>query len=179
MSLKPQFELLATYNQWMNEKLYEAAAQLTPAELATDRRAFFGSIAGTLNHVVVADTIWLQRFASHPCCRDLLVSVAELPSPASLDQMLFDDFARMSQHRGWLDERIIEWIASLTEGDMSVVITYRNMKGVESSRRLSHLLLHFFNHQTHHRGQASALLSQAGIDLGVTDLLVKLPEEDR
>lgn len=66
MSLKQHFDLLASYNQWMNSKVYEATSQLTATDLAKDRGAFFGSILGTLNHIVVGDTIWLKRFAQTP-----------------------------------------------------------------------------------------------------------------
>lgn len=176
MSMKGHFELLATYNQLMNSKVYEAAGHLSANDLAKDRGAFFGSILGTLNHILVGDTIWLKRFATHPSCVTALREVAELPTPTSLSQILFDDFGRLSEHRSWLDHRIAEWIASLSDGDLDFVLSYRNSKGVAANKRYSSLMLHFFNHQTHHRGQVSTLLSQAGEDVGVTDLLVQIPE---
>lgn len=176
MSLKHHFELLATYNQWMNSKVYEAASRLSEQELARDRGAFFGSILGTLNHLVVADTIWLRRFATHPSCLASLREVADLPSPTSLDQILFKDLATLSEHRFWLDQKIINWIAELSDGDLDFVLSYSNTKGVPANKRYSSLVLHFFNHQTHHRGQISTLLSQAGEDVGVTDLLALIPE---
>lgn len=176
MSLKQHFELLASYNQWMNAKVYEAAGQLTASDLATDRGAFFGSILGTLNHIVVADTIWLKRFSAHPSCLTSLREVADLPNPTSLNQMIFDDFSRLRKHRSWLDEKIVNWVSELSEDDLDCVISYRKTKGVHLNRCFSNLILHFFNHQTHHRGQVSTLLSQAGVDIGVTDLLVLVPE---
>lgn len=179
MSLKHHFELLATYNQWMNSKVYEAASRLSEQELARDRGAFFGSILGTLNHLVVADTIWLKRFATHPSCLASLREVADLPSPTGLDQILFKDFASLAEHRGWLDQKIINWIAELSDGDLDFVLSYSNTKGVPANKRYSSLVLHFFNHQTHHRGQISTLLSQAGEDVGVTDLLALIPEEPK
>ncbi|MBL3558547.1 MULTISPECIES: DinB family protein [Marinobacter] len=179
MSLKYHLELLATYNQWMNSKVYEAANRLSEQELARDRGAFFGSILGTLNHLVVADTIWLKRFATHPSCLASLREVADLPSPTSLDQILFKDLASLAEHRGWLDQKIINWIAELSDGDLDFVLSYSNIKGVAANKRYSSLVLHFFNHQTHHRGQISTLLSQAGEDVGVTDLLALLPEEPK
>jgi uncharacterized damage-inducible protein DinB len=177
MSLKEHFQLLAAYNQWMNAKVYEAAGRLSASELAKDRGAFFGSILGTLNHIVVADTVWLKRFVTHPSCVDSFQSVAELDNPASLDQILFDDLGRLKEHRIWLDRQIIDWISHLSEGDLDVVLSYRNMKGVSANKRYSSLVLHFFNHQTHHRGQVSTLLSQAGMDVGVTDLSERIPNE--
>ncbi|EON91842.1 DinB family protein [Marinobacter lipolyticus SM19] len=175
MNLKNHFELLATYNQWMNSKVYEAAGHLSATDLGKDRGAFFGSILGTLNHIFVADTIWLKRFATHPSCLNSLREVADLQNPTSLDQMLFDDLGLLSEQRIWLDRQIINWIAELSEDDLEFVLSYHDIKGTPAKKRYSSLVLHFFNHQTHHRGQVSTLLSQVGVDIGVTDLLAQIP----
>ncbi|MGK0524793.1 MAG: putative damage-inducible protein DinB [Pseudomonadales bacterium] len=177
MSLKDHFELLSIYNQWMNSKIYESASSLSATDLTQDRGAFFGSILGTLNHIVVGDIIWLKRFATHPSCVGSLQEVANLPNPTSLSQIVFEDIGRLSEHRAWLDRQITSWVAGLTEGDLDFVLSYHNTKGIPANKRYSSLVLHFFNHQTHHRGQVSALLSQAGADVGVTDLLTLIPEE--
>jgi uncharacterized damage-inducible protein DinB len=177
MSLKEHFELLAAYNQWMNSKVYAAAGKLSATDLAKDRGAFFCSILGTLNHILVGDTIWLKRFAIHPSCLNSLRGVADLQSPESLDQVLFEDIGILAEQRIWLDRQIVNWTAELSEGDLDFVLSYRNTKGIVANKRYSSLMLHFFNHQTHHRGQVSTLLSQAGVDVGVTDLLAQIPEE--
>ncbi|WP_148864359.1 DinB family protein [Marinobacter fonticola] len=177
MSLKNHFELLATYNQWMNLKVYEAAGQLSAADLAKDRGAFFGSILGTLNHIFVGDAIWLKRFSTHPSCLNSLREVTDLQNSTSLDQMLFEDFDSLFEQRIRLDRQIISWIAELSENDFDFILSYHNIKGVPGNKRYSSLVLHFFNHQTHHRGQVSTLLSQVGADIGVTDLLDQIPEE--
>jgi len=83
MSLKDHCQMLASYNQWMNAKIYEAARRLDASELARDRGAFFGSILGTLNHLIVGDTIWLKRFATHPSCLSSLKEVANYPAPSA------------------------------------------------------------------------------------------------
>jgi uncharacterized damage-inducible protein DinB len=177
MALKQHLELLASYNAWMNAKVCEAAAHLDARELVRDRGAFFGSVLGTLNHLVVGDTIWLQRFATHPACGMTLREVADLPAPASLDQLLFADLQALTTHRVWLDAQISQWIAALTESDLDQVLHYRNTRGIPADKRYASLILHFFNHQTHHRGQVSTLLHQAGEDIGVTDLLALIPDE--
>lgn len=177
MSLKDHFELLSIYNQWMNSKIYESASSLSAIDLTQDRGVFFGSILGTLNHIVVGDTIWLKRFATHPSCVGSLQEVANLPNPTSLSQIVFEDIGRLSEHRVWLDRQITSWVAGLTEGDLDFVLSYHSTKGIPANKRYSSLVLHFFNHQTHHRGQVSALLSQAGADVGVTDLLTLIPEK--
>ncbi|SFM70789.1 DinB family protein [Marinobacter zhejiangensis] len=177
MSLKCHFELLATYNQWMNSKVYETAGQLSATDLAKHRGAFFGSILGTLNHILVGDTIWLKRFATHPSCLNSLREVADLQNPTNLSQILFDDLGSLFKQRLWLDRQVVNWIAQLSEGDLDFILSYHNTKGIPANKRYSSLMLHFFNHQTHHRGQVSTLLSQAGVDIGVTDLLAQIPEE--
>ena len=170
--------LMAEYNAWMNTKLYQAARSLPAQELAAQRKAFFGSIIGTLNHLVVGDTLWLKRFAMHPANHPALEPIRQLPSPSALNTVLFDDIEQLSSHRSMLDEVITQWAAALTEADLLETLHYRNMKGVAAAKRFSSLLMHFFNHQTHHRGQVSTLLFQAGVDIGVTDLLALIADED-
>ena len=167
--------LLASYNAWMNTKLYDAAAKLSPHELALDRGAFFGSILGTLNHLVVADTIWLKRFAVHPPQHTALDPVRQLPSPTGLDAVLFTDLTVLRQRRTLLDEAITTWAAALTAEDLAANLDYATTKGVVNRKNVAALLLHLFNHQTHHRGQATTLLAQAGVDVGVTDLVALIP----
>lgn len=168
--------LLATYNAWMNARVYDAAARLTMQELAADRGAFFGSILGTLNHLVVADTIWLKRFATHPAQHTALEPLRQTAMPTALNQILFAELPALRAHRDRLDATITEWIVGLTDADLQHVLHYANTRGVPAKRHFGTLLIHFFNHQTHHRGQVSTLLMQAGEDVGVTDLLALIPE---
>jgi len=167
--------LMASYNEWMNAKVYEAARNLPEEELSANRKAFFGSILGTLNHLVVGDTIWLKRFATHPANYVSLEPIRRLPAPESLDQCLFTNMQNLSEHRKWLDGVINEWARSIAESDLDYVLRYANMKGVAANKSFFSLVMHFFNHQTHHRGQVTTLLSQAGIDVGATDLLALIP----
>lgn len=173
-----QFELMADYNRWMNDKIYRLAEELTPEQRSENQGAFFGSVLGTLNHIMVGDTLWLQRFACHPACTESLLAVAELPRPTHLGQVLFDDFERLAERRIWLDEQICQWIQHLTAPDLEYVLHYRNSKGITASKNFSALVLHFFNHQTHHRGQVTTLLSQMGKTPDVTDLLMLIPDSD-
>ncbi|KZN14863.1 DinB family protein [Marinomonas sp. TW1] len=173
--MKAYFTLLAQYNQWMNEKIYRAAAQLNEQQLKQDRGAFFTSILGTLNHNVVGDIIWLKRFANHPEAKQVLQGVHVFPPPATLDESLFTDLHTCQQARQKLDELIISLIDELSDDALNRPLTYRNMKGQQASKAFGLLLLHFFNHQTHHRGQLTTLFSQAGLDTGVTDLLALIP----
>jgi uncharacterized damage-inducible protein DinB len=176
MATPAHFRLLASYNEWMNAKVYDAAAKLPAQDLAADRGAFFGSIIGTLNHLVVADTIWLQRFATHPAQHPALEPLRKMARPAALNQILFAELPELRAHREHLDATITEWIAALTDADIQHVLHYANTRGVQAKKHFGMLLAHFFNHQTHHRGQVTTLLLQAGQDVGVTDLLALIPE---
>ena len=177
MSTPSHVKLLAEYNEWMNTRLSETAGKLPASELARDRGAFFGSILGTLNHLVVADTIWLKRFAAHPANPPALEPIRALAHPTALNQVLFTALGELQARRKVIDAAIAGWTAALTQADLDHVLHYANTKGVKSQKRMSSLVAHFFNHQTHHRGQATTLLFQAGQDVGVTDLLALIPNE--
>lgn len=168
---------MAEYNELMNAKLYEVAMTLSDEALAVNRKAFFGSIIGTLNHLVVADTVWLKRFATHPANYSALEFVKVIPMPISLDQLLFTDIRSLSAHRKELDQIINEWAHSILEEELDYVMAYSNMKGIAANKNYFSLVMHLFNHQTHHRGQATTLLSQTNVDVGITDLLAIVPNE--
>ncbi|MDA8257071.1 MAG: DinB family protein [Betaproteobacteria bacterium] len=172
-----QLQLLATYNRWMNEKVYAAASQLSHEKLVRDRGAFFGSILGTLNHLVVGDTLWLQRFARHPRHWPQLAPVLQLPAPATLDATVFERLPDLARRRAELDAWIVDWVPGISDEDLDGPLRYANSKGQPQSRNFHGLLTHFFNHQTHHRGQVTTLLTQAGVDVGVTDLILLVPDQ--
>jgi len=168
---------MAHYNQWMNRRLCEKAALLPADAIRKNRGAFFGSIQGTLNHIMVAELFWLRRFATHKLCKAQLAGLDAFPTPASLRDVLFNDFADFTIARDHLDDLILSFSESWSDEHLAAPIRYRNMAGEKHEHPLGELLHHFFNHQTHHRGQATTLLFQAGIDPGPTDLLVMLMEE--
>lgn len=175
MSSKKNFVLMAEYNKWINESIYSAVSGLSFEELIKDRGAFFGSIIGTLNHILVADIIWLRRFACHPKSFSALEGIKSKPIPDKLDSIVFLELDLLKQERESLDNIILAFVNQLSDDVLATNLSYQNTKGISYSKCLAHLMQHFFNHQTHHRGQVSTLLSQLGIDLGVTDLLVKIP----
>jgi uncharacterized damage-inducible protein DinB len=169
------FAQLAAYNQWMNRKLYDAAAALPAERLHEDRGAFFGSIFGTLNHLVIADLIWLKRIAAGFPGFASLRCLDGLPRPASLDQHLCATLPELDALRAGLDAAIVAFCAEALPSQLEAPFEYTSMKGVTSRKLLGDVLLHVFNHQTHHRGQATTLFSQLGADVGPTDLLLLLP----
>lgn len=176
--MRELFVLMASYNTWMNAKIYKTASELSVDELRADKGAFFGSVWGTLNHIAVGDRIWLQRFAEHPSQHVALAEIRVLKKPQSLDEMLFADLDELMHHRTMLDGLIERCVKGMTDSDLDHVLCYTNTKGVRFCRRFSHLLQHVFNHQTHHRGQVTTLLSQFGKDVGVTDLFALLPNQE-
>ena len=159
--MKSLFEMLAAYNAWVNERLYGAAARIPDADYRRDRGAFFGSLHGTLNHLLVGDRIWMHRFTG------------EGGEPKQLDGILYESFSELRGARRAEDARIIRYIAGLSERDLAGAIEYRSTR---SPARLEHhlapLLLHFFNHQTHHRGQAHCLLTEITGEAPSFDLLI-------
>jgi uncharacterized damage-inducible protein DinB len=146
--MKSRYMMFAGYNAWCNVRLYDAAATLTDVDYRADRGAFFRSLHGTLNHLLVGDRIWMRRFTG----------AGELP--ASLDAILYDDFEALRAARHSEDTRISRHIAGLSEDDLNRAVHYRTFVNPQTiEQTLSPALDHFFNHQTHHRGQAHALLS--------------------
>lgn len=168
--------LLADYNLGMNRKALTAAERLPHAELVADRKAFFGSILGTLNHLLVADLLWLHRLAAHPADFPALHALRDMPRPQRLDQALCAGLPQWADLRARIDAMLVDCMEQMREADLDHELDYANMAGVRSRRGTFGLLLHLFNHQTHHRGQLTTLLTQAGVDIGETDLLRLLPD---
>lgn len=167
------FTLLAQYNQRMNQQIAHACGALSHEVMTQNAGAFFGSILGTLNHIMVGDLIWLNRFSTQfPSLADALKT---FPKPTALDTELATDAATWQTMRAALDAAIIEWADTLDAQVLTTDLLYKNTKGIERKQRLSLLITHFFNHQTHHRGQVSTLLNQRGCAVGVTDFLVEIP----
>lgn len=157
--------LMARYNSWMNGRLYTACEKLPDTDRKRDLGAFFGSIHGTLNHLLLADQIWLGRFAG------------KAPAITRLDQELYGLFRDLQVERWNTDFHLIEWAAKQTEQSLARDLEYVGI--VEPVKKRVPLWLaatHLFNHQTHHRGQVTALLTRLGVDPGVTDLVAMLAE---
>ena len=159
--MKAQFVMLAAYNAWVNERLYDAAAQLPDAEYRADHGAFFGSLHGTLNHLLVADRIWLHR----------LTGIGT--EPVRLDAILHEHLDELRSARRAEDARIIAYVDALTDADLAGTICYRSTRApAEIEQYLAPLLMHVFNHQTHHRGQAHGLLTKLTGQAPSFDLLI-------
>jgi uncharacterized damage-inducible protein DinB len=153
--------MFADYNAWANHRLYHAVATLSDDEYREDAGVFFKSAHATLNHLLVTDRIWMSRFTG------------EQGAPDRLDAILFDTLPSLREAREKQDAKISEYIALLNDADLMGVIKYRRVSTPESQVQvLWHALAHWFNHQTHHRGQVHAILTRLGRAAPDLDLLI-------
>ncbi|WP_232796465.1 DinB family protein [Roseovarius salinarum] len=168
MTVTPEWcALMARYNAWQNASLVAAADGLGDAARGADRGAFFGSIAGTLNHVLWADLVWMAR----------LEGGDRPPGGIAQSPALFDDWAAFATRRTEMDARIRAWAEAITpEALAGELVWHSGAAGRAVSRPKCLCVAHFFNHQTHHRGQVHAMLTAAGAPPGDTDLFL-MPEE--
>ncbi len=150
---------MAEYNRWMNERLYAACSSISDGERKEDKAAFFGSVHRTLNHILYGDLAFMSRFTGNPSV------VPEL----GVD--LHDDFQELWVARAALDKRILDWAGILSEEWLGGELTYESkVDGITRTVPRWILVTHMFNHETHHRGQVTTLLSQMDIDIGTTDI---------
>jgi uncharacterized damage-inducible protein DinB len=157
--LKAHFDQLAAYNRWANQRIYADVASLPDEVRKRPAGLFFGSVHATLNHLLVTDYIWMRRFTG------------EGPQPERLNQILHEDFSDLRAAREHQDDRIFDFVTGLEAYDR--VLSYQNSSGKTFQQALAPALTHFFNHQTHHRGQVHAGLTIAGIrEPAPLDLLV-------
>ena len=171
-TLLANFRFLASYNRWINDRLYGACEKLPDAERRRDRGAFFGSIHGSLNHIFWGDCLWLRRLASQGCeFRALAGELLQLPEGAVHETVIHEDWVQLRQARVGLDVAIEAWVREMHPDFLRSTMRYTNTKGLQRQHPAWQAMTHFFNHQTHHRGQVTTLLLQAGIDVGLTDII--------
>jgi uncharacterized damage-inducible protein DinB len=163
--MKAHFERMSRYNRWANRRLYGAVAQLDEAEFLAPRSGFFPSLAKTLNHLVVADRVWLGRLTGN------------ISAHRKLDEMLYDDLPALTAAREAEDQRMIAFFKALTQARIDGTFDYQNMAGEPRSQPMLPVLAHVFNHQAHHRGQAHAMLSGTRVAPPVLDLVAFLGED--
>jgi len=146
--MQPHFAMFARYNEWANRRLYAAAGALSDGEYRADRGAFFGSVHGTLNHLLVGDRLWMHRFTGAG------------PTYSRLHEVAFEDREALREAREEEDRRIVAWVSGLDAAALAGTFTYRTIVNPsEITQPLAPALAHFFNHQTHHRGQVHCLLT--------------------
>lgn len=155
------YRMFGHYNAWANNRLYDAAARLSIEQYRADRGAFFKSVHGTLNHLLVTDRVWMQRFTG------------EGDAPSRLDAILYETFDQLRAAREAEDRRIIGFVDGLDDISIAGSIKYRRVSTPEVFEQpLAPALAHWFNHQAHHRGQVHALLTGLVGQAPELDLLI-------
>lgn len=153
------FAQMTRYNRWMNQRLMQTCSQLCDAERKQDRGAPFGSIHGVWNHLLVCDRLWLARFENAP-----------LPY-GRLDREICVDWDELKTQRAQTDDAIDAYVASLCDEKLGSTLHFVSLSNPQPRQLpLWVAVQHLFNHQTHHRGQITVLMEQAGLDCGITDL---------
>ena len=160
--MKANFRRMAGYNRWANQRLYEAAGKLSPEAFAAPRSGFFPSLLKTLNHILVGDTVWMGRLE------------ATGSSIKSLDQILHTEFGALKSARAAMDDRIAAFVDGVAPARLEEDLVYRTVAGEAMTTQVAQVLQHFFNHQTHHRGQAHAMLSSTEVAPPSLDLILFL-----
>ncbi|MCG8547906.1 MAG: DinB family protein [Alphaproteobacteria bacterium] len=145
------FRRFARYNEWANDRLYDACAALSQEEYIAPRQAFFGSIHRTLNHLLLVDRIWLSRLG----VGDLIID--------PLDTELYSEFEPLRRARAEQNRVIIDYVDAQTEASLTETKQYANASGQPQETRHDIILQHYFNHQAHHRGQVHDMLSQTAV----------------
>jgi uncharacterized damage-inducible protein DinB len=164
--MKTHFVMMATYNAWANARLFRMAGALQDELYRREVGAYFKSLRGTLNHLLAADRIWMHR----------LTGVGDHPD--RLNAILFDDLPSLHAARVEEDSRIIGFVQELEEPGFEEVLEYRTLNGTPQRQRRREILAHLFNHETHHRGQAHAILTVLGVtEPDPLDLLIMLREQ--
>lgn len=159
--MKSHFAMMAEYNAWANARLYRMARQLPDEQYRRDVGAYFKSLHGTLNHIMTADLIWMRRLTGRG------------DHPKNLNAIVFDDLVSLSAARQQEDQHIIGFVESLSDAQLEEIWDFQTLNGALQKQRRRETLAHLFNHQTHHRGQAHAILTMLGVsEPDALDLLI-------
>lgn len=157
-------QAMARYNAWQNIQIAEALKGQPRDVLTLERGAFFGSILGTLSHLLWGDLMWMARFSSQ---------VARPDGTIATSARLVADLPAWRQRRGTADRAITDWAAQVTaEALTGDLVWFSGAARQEVRRPLAFCVAHMFNHQTHHRGQVHALMTEAGLTAPVSDLFL-------
>ena len=166
MTAITNFQLLANFNTWANTKIFSSCKELDDTEYKKDRGAFFSSIHGTLNHLLVVDRAYISRIEEKE------------HGLKSLDQILYENLFQLEEARIKEDKHLVDLINSLSEESIHKEITYKGFETGNTTYTINMILLTLFNHQTHHRGQIHNMLSQADIkppQIDIIDFTLNIP----
>ncbi len=166
-----QFLLLAKYNRWMNQSIYKTCLAMGQGNVDKNQDSFFPSISKTLNHLLLGDLVWLYRCSGDKGVMRFVDGDGRDFKIKSLNQVVFSKLEELWEKRQAVDNDIVKYVESLIVDRINESVEYRSTDGCLHSKDLGVILTHWFNHQTHHRGQITALIHQQGYDFGTTDLI--------
>ncbi len=151
MTVIKNFQLLADFNAWANIRIFSSCKKLDESEYKKNRKAFFTSIHGTLNHLLVVDNLYISRIEGKG------------HNMRSMDQILYDKIDDLEEERIKKDKYLVDLVYNLSAENIIKEITYKNFDATVHTYTINFILMTLFNHQTHHRGQVHNMLSQSGM----------------
>lgn len=176
MDLSSSFQTMALYNQRMNAKLIKVCHELEEKKLHQPTGAFFSTIMDHWNHILFGDLIMLQRLVQNGFV-DITPNIKKsLPVAKSVNDKFVNTLQGLSELRTTVDAIYVTFSETLTCEKLQSTLVYTTTEGQQLEKNLGEFCLHLFNHQTHHRGQITCLLSQFDLDYGSTDLPVVVSE---
>jgi uncharacterized damage-inducible protein DinB len=176
MSLAKNFKMMSLYNQRINTQLLGCCLNLSNEVLNKDTNSFFPSIIAYWNHLLFGDLILLSRIASNDIAQLNDQALSIFPSPKSPQDIYHTQIKELAKLREQVDVVIVDYCANLTDEACGKLITYTTTEGELITKVVADITQHLFNHQTHHRGQLTCVLSQSGVNYGCMDLPVIVPE---
>lgn len=176
MGLANNFRMMAHYNQRINKQLMELCLVLPEDKLRQATHSFFPNIISYWNHILFGDLILMKRMAANSVTGLSLDMFETLPVPNSPNDVYCDSLADFALLRDRVDLIILQYCSQLSEQECGSILSYITTEGQQITKSVADVLQHLFNHQTHHRGQLTCVLSQLGIDYGCMDLPVIVSE---
>ena len=168
--------MMSLYNQRINNQLINCCLSLPEKDLHKETHSFFANIISYWNHILFGDLILLNRLAATELTHLKLENLAKFPTPETTQDIYHTKFQKLVSLRQDVDELIISFCEHLTEAECEQVIHYQTTEGESVSKKVADVIQHIFNHQTHHRGQLTCVLSQMDVDYGCMDLPIIVPE---
>jgi len=179
MDLSSNFRMLALYNQRMNNQLMDVCSGLTVEQLHEETHSFFSSVMSYWNHILFGDLIMLRRLIDNQVVNVDKSMFSNLPVAKSVNDTFVSNLEELIPLRRVVDDIYVQITKSFDENTCHKIVRYTTTEGHILEKNAGEFCQHIFNHQTHHRGQLTCVLSQLGFDFGCTDLPVVVPEGNR
>ncbi len=168
--------MMAKYNERINEQLISCCKSLSTDDLTKQTHSFFPSVISYWNHILFGDLILLGRLAAKNISSLTLTDFTDLPTAKSPLDIYHEDLDQITAIRKQVDILISQFCCDLTDAQCDQFITYQTTEDEMITKKVADVVQHMFNHQTHHRGQLTCILSQLDVDYGCMDLPVIVAE---